>query len=202
VIADKIALIGANGNMGKRYQAIMNWCEIPYKSFDVHNMSALYDSVHDVESFIVATPTDTHFDILMDLKKYQLPILCEKAVTKNLDELYQLLNTDIKLTMVNQYKYLVGDRNLSDESYYHYFKSGDDKIFWDCINIIGLSNKFPELSNESPIWNCCINGVTLNLGEMDYAYIQMIKDWKDNPKADHDYIVKAHEKTYLMMTSK
>lgn len=196
MIADRIALIGANGNMGKRYAAIMDWCNIPYYAFDLHNMDQLPEKVAKCESMIVATPTDGHFEMLLHLKKYNLPILCEKPITKNLDQLYKLLGTDIKLKMVNQYSYIV-DKNKKDamsESWYDYYKSGGDGILWDCINIIGLSVNFPRLSNESPIWKCRINDQDLNIAEIDYSYISMIQDWKDNPKPDHDYIAMAHEK--------
>lgn len=207
MIADRIALIGANGNMGKRYARIMDWCNIPYYGFDLHNMDQLPEKIAKCESMIVATPTDGHFEMLLHLKKYNLPILCEKPIAKDLDQLYKLLNSDIKLKMVNQYAY-IANRNkpvgatLSDpmaESWYDYFKSGGDGLYWDCINIIGLANNFPALSNESPIWKCRINNQDLNIAEIDYSYIAMVKDWKNNPKPDHNYIALAHERVHAKL---
>ena len=201
MIADRIALIGANGNMGKRYARIMDWCNIPYYSFDLHNMDQLPEKIAKCESIILATPTDGHFEMLVHLKKYNLPILCEKPITKDLDQLYKLLNSDIKLKMVNQYKYMLAEKIKDEmaESWYDYFKSGGDGIYWDCINIIGLARNFPTLSNESPIWRCRINNQDFNLSEIDYSYISMIQDWKNNPKPDHEYIALAHERVHAKM---
>ncbi len=194
--AKKICLIGANGNMGKRYQAVMRYLEIPFDGFDLENMGYFNPDLA-YHSFIVATPTDTHIEILENLKAYDLPILCEKPITKNLGDLKRLLNSGIKLRMINQYEYILR-WSAYGPTYYDYFKSGADGLAWDCINIIGLSESLPSLHNISPIWKCAINGQELSISQMDAAYIRMIDDWYKNPQPDHDYILEAHEKVKAM----
>ena len=203
MIADKIGLIGAKGNMGKRYSVIMDYLGIKYKSFDIDIIDTLPNCVHDIESFIVATPTDSHFQILMDIRKYNLPILCEKAITKDPNELSTLLMMDAKLAMVNQYEFLVHDYPLNRfaDSHYNYFKSGSDGLVWDCINIIGLAINPPLLANNSPVWECMINGKILNIADMDIAYINMIEAWKNAPWDGKEYIYNAHKKVLSRLSN-
>lgn len=203
MIADKIGLIGSKGNMGKRYSVIMDYLGIKYKSFDIDNIETLPNCVDDIESFIVATPTDDHFKTLMNIKKYNLPILCEKAITKDTEELSTLLMMDAKLAMVNQYEFLVHDYPLNRfaESHYNYFKSGNDGLVWDCINIIGLAINPPLLANNSPVWECMINGKILNIADMDIAYISMIEAWKNAPWDDKEYIYNAHKKVLSRLSN-
>jgi hypothetical protein len=203
MIADKIGLIGSKGNMGKRYSVIMDYIGIKYKSFDIDNIHTLPNCVDDIESFIVATPTETHYQILMDIKKYNLPILCEKAITKDSNELSTLLMMDAKLAMVNQYEFLVHDYPLNRfaESHYNYFKSGSDGLVWDCINIIGLAINPPLLANNSPVWECMINGKILNIADMDFAYISMIEAWKNAPWDGKEYIYNAHKKVLSRLSN-
>ena len=56
-----------------------------------------------------------------------------------------------------------------------------------------------QLKNDSPIWDCWINGKDLNIADMDFAYIEMVKDWIKNPTNNHDYILKAHKKVNSWM---
>jgi hypothetical protein len=98
--------------------------------------------------------------------------------------------------MVNQYEYVTGKGNHSIGSFYNYWNSGKDGQQWDCINIIGLSETPPFLKTKSPIWNCSINGLSLNITSMDHAYIDMIQDWWEKPTPDLDYIEKAHRRVH------
>lgn len=196
--ASRIALIGAKGNMGSRYKAIMNHLNISYLEYDLDNIDSLENDINDIKSFIIATPTDTHFSIIMDIKKYDKYILCEKPISKNKNEIDILVNSSVKLKMVNQYEYMIDfeTKKIGEDSYYSYFKSGGDGIIWDCINIIGLSNNYPRLSNKSPYWDCQLNGFRLNIHQMDFAYMEMIKFWDIRPTSDLLYIKKSHEKIF------
>jgi hypothetical protein len=102
---------------------------------------------------------------------------------------------DVPIAMVNQYAWLY-DKNTTGDSHYNYWNSGKDGQEWDCINIIGLSHKPPLLLNNSPKWMASINGLDLNLSDMDQAYCDMLRDWYRKPEGDMDYIVKAHQKVW------
>lgn len=129
----------------------------------------------------------------MWLKK---PVLCEKPICKDPDELLALMaecrKAGTRLQMVSQYDYLV-DRKSHGPSHWDYYKSGGDGLAWDCIQIIGHAKERPSLKNMSPIWSCMINGKPLQIEQMDFAYIWMIRDWLDKPRDDIDRILESHK---------
>lgn len=185
-----VLLIGANGNMGRRYGAILRHLSIPFKGVDKGDVLASKHASH----IIIATPTNTHYELLRYFKDDPRKILCEKPITKDERELDEILGWGDLVEMVNQYRYL--DRNEScGDTIYDYFKSGGDGLPWDCINILGLSRGEVSLRNESCIWNCHLNGLKLKLSNMDMAYVRMLKEWllfDDIP--NKDYIHRAHER--------
>ena len=174
--------------MGRRYSAILNYLNIPFRGIDKDDV-IINDNYKGV---IIATPTETHVALAEFYSELKMPILCEKPIAKNLEGVERALKCE-KLTMVNQYEYLV-KKGARGETHYNYWNSGKDGAGWDCINIIGLSNgPLPRISNRSPIWKCQINGHELNIKDMDTAYCRMIEDWVKRPDANnHEYIERAH----------
>jgi hypothetical protein len=174
--------------MGRRYQAVLNYQNIPYIGVDEG------DAVpnQNYTGVLIATPTETHVDLIEFYNELGLPILCEKPIAKDTSGLKRALKCE-KLTMVNQYEYLV-PKGMFGETYYDYYNSGKDGPGWDCINIIGLNaGSVPRISNTSPIWKCQINGIELNIRDMDSAYCRMIDDWVKRPDSDNrEYIERAH----------
>jgi len=124
------------------------------------------------------------------------PILCEKPICKDLSVLRDLMaecrDAKTRIQMVSQYDYLVDNESWGD-SHWDYFKSGNDGLAWDCIQIISHAETRPVLKNTSPVWSCSVNGRKLQIEEMDYAYIWMIRDWLSSPRDDIERIVKSHE---------
>jgi hypothetical protein len=189
-----IYLFGSEGNMGKRYQAIFRHLGLAYRGLEVGNILS-YSELKTATHFLIATPTETHVDIIRNLMSFKKPILCEKPITKDLEELKSLLDENPTLDMVNQYRDITFD--AFQEGYmttYDYFKHGSDGLAWDCINILGLAEHGVELKETSPIWKCSINGSLVNISDMDMAYIKMIKRWYEAPRSRLDYIMHAHKK--------
>ena len=188
----KIAVIGAKGNMGQRYCLILEkYCSCEVVKYDIDSVLT-FDDLKKCDGFIIATPTDSHLNIIRVLQGFNKPILCEKPITKDVDSLKSLLESDIDLSMINQYEFL-DDKNSIGITYYDYFKTGNDGLYWDCINIIGIARSSIILKNESLVWNCMLNGKKLDLREMDYAYIQNINEWVLGWR-NKDYILGAHKK--------
>jgi hypothetical protein len=145
----------------------------------------------DYTGVIVATPTDTHVDLIEFYDHLGLPVLCEKPIAKDEAGLQRALKCD-RLTMVDQYSYLVGD-DVEGDTYYNYWNSGADGPGWDCINIIGKSRTgVARISNKSPIWLCMINGQQLAIKDMDTSYCMMLDSWIKRPQDNREYIEKAH----------
>lgn len=195
----KIAVIGANGNMGKRYCQILKYLEHEYVAIDIDTNNE--ELAAGCDGVIIATPTGRHdIDILKWHHYLGKPILCEKPISTDIERVEAICGVPgINLRMINQYRYFVMQANPMHMGLtsYDYFKTGTDGLYWDCINIIGQASERIVLQNESPIWRCQINCYPLNVGEMDLAYIWNIRNWlkKFDGQFDYiDYILKAHKK--------
>lgn len=194
-----ILIIGAQGSMGTRYKAILNDLGVSYIGIDKEvSLPEITNMAKNFKGIILATPTHTHYAIIKSLIPLCVPILCEKPVTKNIEELEDILMSAYKANcpfdMVYQYKYLVDD-NSYGPTCYSYFRHGNDGLIWDCMQIIGLSRGPVNLFEKSPIWNCAINGVYLNLSDMDGAYVKQVKDWLISPRGNFPKIKQMHLKT-------
>jgi len=100
-------------------------------------------------------------------------------------------------TVVMQYQELLNN-NTYGQSYYDYFRTGNDGLIWDCFQIIALSKLTPSINNTSPIWKCAINGQTLSLSDMDSAYISFLGKWLRNSiEQDTNYIFDIHERVSI-----
>lgn len=211
-----ICIIGAAGNMGKRYSAICDSEDIPYISVDRED--SLPRPADGISHYIIATPTSTHGKVLIDLTNLNpgyLKVLVEKpfAIMDNLKTglapIEHARSHGHTVYMVNQYAYY--SHGLTEEAegptHYDYYNSGKDGAAWDCIQLIHLAKSNVEyLQNENPIWDCMINGMKLNRELIDLCYVKMIKDfatdgttygrlwgWKDI-KAAHRKVI-AYEKS-------
>lgn len=190
-----IAIYGGNGNMGKRYEAVLRYLNRPFHIIDEHNKD---EQLHSrVEGIIVATPTHTHFDVLMDVRKYDLPVLCEKPFSKNLNEVATIVDAyeGRNLSMVYNYRHMGVDADRSGATIYNYFKHGTDGLAWDCIQLIGLANREIHLYETSPMWECFINGQQLDISKIDGSYISMIQSWLGGAEQDLMNIYETHVKT-------
>jgi hypothetical protein len=162
---------------------------------------------------IVATPTHTHVDIVSALVRKGKPVLCEKPFSTEIGEVNMFMETlgiqNPRVRMMNQYEYFLQEDSPVDcrradtwhavKTAYNFYKTGNDGLFWDCINIIGLADEKPEIMNDSPIWECRINGWELNPAFMDWAYVWNIKDWLEKFDDNLEYINKSHNKVWNLI---
>ena len=196
-----IALIGSEGSMGKRYQAILRHLQFPFLVYDTCFMSLdnILAQAKRCDRIIIATPTDTHVRYLRELLPSGKPILCEKPITKNLDEieaLHEWCNENgYTYNMVMQYKEYGLNLSSGRLSEYNYFRHGNDGLVWDCMQIIALARGPIILGEDSPEWRCVLNGRKLSIEFMDKAYVYMIAKWMrgglDQPMAE---ILEIHRK--------
>jgi hypothetical protein len=202
-----IALIGSEGSMGKRYQAILTHLKQDYFPYDLTRMpqeELINHAKTTCARFIIATPTDTHTSYLKALLPTRTPILCEKPVTKDLDEIEELHEwceeNKYSYNMVMQYKELEITTEPDRVSGYNYFRHGNDGLTWDCMQIIGLAKGPVVLGEDMPIWMCSINGKYLNIRDMDQAYVAHIQKWLvgalDQPMNE---ILAMHRKVHEFM---
>lgn len=203
----KIALFGSGGSMGRRYTAILNWFRYDVIPIEVDaSFGESLAACEDADYIIVASPTETHIDICRGILHLEKPILCEKPVSTNIFELNRFLEVlkvypNTRFQMVNQYQYMTlpGVEGLT---YYDYYNTGKDGLYWDCMNIIGLAKGKIQIKNESPFWQCQINGFPLARGKVDHSYIEMIREWILCPLDNLEYIYESHLKVYGMIHEK
>jgi hypothetical protein len=204
-----ILIIGNQGNMGRRYQIILNYLKVPSIGYDQdHKLSSARELIKTAGKIIIATPTDSHLSILKfigDTRQGQeVDVLCEKPIVKDRSEYTQLWDAvstrHINLFSVNQYQYLLGRGTGIGDTSWNYFKSGDDGLIWDCFQIIALAKGKLSLGNTSPVWRCTINGLCLNSTHMDDAYVDMIKDFTTIQRNvwGRDKISQAVERCFLL----
>ena len=194
----KPLILGSRGGMGRRYTAILRHLGIEPVLFDLGDRLPV-----DFDSVIVATPTAAHLNNIEDFAFCGVPILCEKPIATNVRQAIRACNLaascGFDLEMVNQYAFIKGTpTQWPDLTSYNFYNHGRDGLYWDCINIIKHARDYVRVSNDSPVWKCMINGQKLNIGLMDRAYIEMIKDWLANLKQPTDYagIWRAHKKVH------
>lgn len=193
-----IVLIGSEGSMGKRYQAIFRYLGIKFQSFDAHHgLRLVTQAVSKAEGVVIASPTATHAQYIRALAPLRKPILCEKPVMKDLAELReclaQLRDAGTPFRMMLQYSMLVQPNRIG-RSFYNYFRHGSDGLIWDCLQVIALARGPCALKEESPVWSCMINGQRLNIAHMDAAYIAYIQKWLRDPSQDLEGIYAIHER--------
>jgi hypothetical protein len=187
----KVAVYGANGNMGRRYCEILEryaCCEVV--RIDITDFGET--NIDNCDGFLIATPTNSHLKLISILRNFNKPILCEKPITKSILDLEDIITDDIDLSMINQYEFL-DDRDRTGDTYYNYFKTGNDGLLWDCINVIGTARTEYNVSNHSLIWTCKLNGRKISLDWMDEAYIRNIFAWVEGWR-NKEYILPVHKK--------
>lgn len=193
-----ILIIGSEGSMGKRYQAILRFLGKDFKCVDQLHAPSYVDTLANKSTgVIIATPTKTHLEIIRRLAQSARPILCEKPLVKTEEELSDLMaevkSNKIQLRMMMQYQMIASPAN--GETSYDYFRHGSDGLIWDCMQIISLARGKITLAESSPIWKCTINGKELSLSQMDMAYIEYLKLWFEKPAQDVSYLQQIHQKT-------
>lgn len=192
-----ILIVGADGSMGKRYQAILKHLNKEFKCADVRDSTYSIEGwAKESEGVIIATPTETHCEFLLLLEGTKKPFLCEKPysmIPKELEEIHWARQRGLDITMMLQYQFL-DNPSSSGPSHYNYFRHGSDGLVWDCFQIIGLARDEISIGESSPIWKCQLNGVELRLGDMDKAYIMAVESWLRGEKQDFKAVMKMHEK--------
>ena len=193
-----ILIVGSEGSMGRRYQAILRHLGIPFRKSDIDTPSKTFQRYcKEAEGIIVATPTDTHFDLVVSMAGLKVPILCEKPLSRNknqLDLIRKLVEKHgLNLTMTAQYS-MFDDKRTKGDTVYNYFRTGNDGLYWDCIQPIGLARGLVFVDNTSPIWTCRLNGKDLRLGDMDQAYVDFVDQWLLHPGCDIGEVIDMHHK--------
>lgn len=179
----KVLLIGCNGSMGRRYAAIFKYLGVDFVGVDLGNQwPAEFDRA------LVATPTNTHFEICNKLIDMRKDFLCEKPVSKEPNECIILRErceaTGVKGSMVNNWCYALNDKIPLEPGknilHYSYYNTGKDGTDWDCIQLHYLAIDKACIRLDSPWWEAAINEDYINHGRIERTYCYMIINWLHN----------------------
>lgn len=193
-----ILIIGSEGSMGKRYQAILRYLNRSFVCADKQMSGGeMLIAAQRSEGIIIATPTDTHGELIKCLAPLSKPILCEKPIDKDPDQFHEIMEAlkafDTPFRMMMQYEMLISTDSIG-HSHYDYFRHGNDGLYWDCMQIIALARGSISIRESSPVWSCKINGKPLNLAHMDAAYIGYVQKWFNKPSQNLAYLEDIHQK--------
>lgn len=211
-----IVIVGGKGNMGTRYGRILDDSGVGKIVLDLDSNELDWSqAMNRASGVLIATPTTTHTAVLAQVIAHRrdVPILCEKPVSKELDQvslshMANLLEArGINLQMVDQYRFVeaVSDPSVNGWTIYESFHSGNDGADWDCINIIAkadhinrvkLDVKSPLRKEDGKYWNCWINGGKIELADVIKSYSKMLAHWLKDPMPNYDYIKTAHAKVW------
>lgn len=176
----KILLLGGNGSIGRRYQAVLRSLGYEFDVYDNPRHEPGSKSFVGYNHFIIATPTHTHLTYLQELSTYDhAAILCEKPLSKVPAEIKKFKSLsayiDQKVFVVNNYNYLpYAPRNLS----YNFFNTGRDGLIWDVCQLVYLAfkNKVDlEVKRESPWWDFKWGQFQVPYAEIERSYSMMVR---------------------------
>ena len=168
----RIVVVGGNGSIGSRYVCILKILGHEVVVWDLP--AALIDPIPEADKYIIATPTDTHFDWCKKLIEKNATFLCEKPLSKNPEECQKLASYTNGF-MVNNYRFLpkLWHIDHTPDIYYNYFKTGKDGLLWDCCQLIALDPN-AKLANNSALWRLWIDGEEIPYRDLENGYVGMI----------------------------
>lgn len=176
-----ILLLGSEGNIGKRYKAILRDLDIPFIGIDpkLHNEHFVKDT--DFDKAIIAVPTEYHFalcNLMMDLGK---PFLCEKPLSKNTDECKHLAfrakTEKANGFVVNNWQFVMPSEKIKSIEYENYH-TGSDGLAWDMCQLIYIAfknNSRLHIDTKNPVWSARINGEAISLRDVHWSYVDLVK---------------------------
>lgn len=169
----KVCVIGGKGSIGSRYVAILKYLGHEPIVWDLPEAES--QDLPEAEKYIIATPTDTHYEWCKKLIAKNATFLCEKPLSKNLKECEELALYRNGY-VVNNYAFVVECMIVPKPPLkikYDYYRTGNDGLYWDCCQIINI-DPTADLKNISPILNISFYGELVPYRWIEASYIAMI----------------------------
>lgn len=169
-----IAVIGGLGRIGRRYRSLLAYMGEGVLVYDTaQDGEALGDVLSRSTHCILATPTETHLDVLSQIPE-NIPVLVEKPVAKHADFDASRPNA---YTVCN-YKFVFEalEAEVGSHVVYDYYNSGPDGLHWDCCQLIHLDKK-AELRSELPFWTLLIDNKQVPYTTLEKSYLWMLQSF-------------------------
>jgi len=178
---ETILVVGFDGNMGRRYTAILKYLDVDTIGIDLRDK---WPVPSQYTRAIVATPIDTHYKICKRLIQLKKDFLCEKPVSKSNNEIRDLIRlckfNGVDGRMVCNWAMVLPRMTHGineNKIFIDYYNSGNDG-FWDYIQPVYLS-KLDDLiiRKISPVFKCKINYQSAKSECFDLSYVKIIRFW-------------------------
>lgn len=166
-------LIGGEGNIGRRYQAIYKSLGIPFSVWDLPNLGS--ELPRHFDNYVICSPTETHLGYVRYLINLGKRFICEKPLATN------PITEDLGYKngfMVCNYLFMTRGLN-APRIFYDYYNTGRDGMFWDACQLLYLNPK-AIIRNKSPIWKLKINRRLIPYAELERSYLRMIRAFEGN----------------------
>lgn len=175
-----ILLIGGNGSIGRRYQAILEYLEEPYI---VHDFPFLVSECNwpDFDKAIIASPTNTHEHYCNLLSRMNKPFLCEKPLSKDVEASRRISEECKNGFVVNNYAFVntsVGFPPIPATIDYDFYNTGRDGLVWDVCQLVYLayiSKAELMVIRKSYTWHFQLNHWKVPYDCIEASYMQMIR---------------------------
>lgn len=183
-------IVGAAGSMGKRYRAILNSLNVPFKSFDLVEYPRMWENetiipavdwfhVKHCQRAIVCTPSRTHSISVDELQELGIKkLLIEKPMFDHETDYQWARKQTADLRMVCNYKFIDGTEG---PTMYNYYDAGREEPWMNYFQIIGMARGELQIHDRSPVWQCTMNGRILSLLDVQNSYVTMIRKWIKDP---------------------
>ena len=179
-----IALIGS-GYWGQIYQkTLKNISEINLIGVYTHNYKDIFDN-NNVEGVIIATPTETHYEITKDCLLAGKHVLVEKPFTDNSDKAFELFELSKKMNKV----LLVGHIYLHHPGIIKIKELIDDSFFGDIEKFISV--RVSTNKNKNALWEMMPHDIYI----LDYLFGNEIKIVKSKGTLEHCNVVLKYKDT-------
>jgi len=201
----RVLVVGARGNMGLRYSAIVRYLHHDLIEYDKAIPGCTYPVKADYDAVIIATPIPEHVYFCKMGVADGKPTLCEKPITtdtKALRELVGFCNSHPigNLYMVNNWAFVGRYREPMSEKYItiNTHNTGRDGTH-DLIQPLYLVDNVEDLTvvKQSPLLNIEISGEKYGRDDFDKSYVDMVEAFLDGEtdKLWNVYeCVEAHER--------
>lgn len=194
-----ILLVGGEGSIGRRYQTILRNLDIP------HRVKEFYDNLNldGITKAIIATPTKLHYDHCKWFENTGIPLLVEKPVSKNKEEVLDLINRGLEFYVVNNWSFVlpIGMTPGKSEIRYNFYNTGRDGLWWDAIQLVYIAEKLNcpiRVETKSPTWDVFMGNFKIPYSFIEQSYVEMIRAFYDG---DYGKLWNKHqalEQTELM----
>lgn len=172
-----IALIGGDGSIGRRYQAVLNHLTIPFRVIEVGDSKDLLDGCNKA---IIATPTDRHMDWAWECFYKNIPFLCEKPMSKNKQEIKSLMDRGATGYVVNNWSFISTNygNHKPNSIYYDFYNTGKDGLVWDVCQLVliaDMSDCKISVRTNSYWWHAEWGLEDIPYNFIEHSYMQMIR---------------------------